>query len=72
MEYILGAISLITFILILFLPYFIARSRDHRFKTKIFWMNLLFGWTLIFWIPLIIYALVSDAKESTPEIKNVE
>ena len=70
MEYILGAISLIAFILILFLPFWIAHSRDHKYQKRIFWVNLLLGWTLIVWIPLIIYSLISNAKEL--EVKNVE
>jgi len=55
-------LGLILFALFMFLPTFIARSRNHKSKKTCFWINLLLGWTVIGWIPLLIWSLVSDPK----------
>jgi hypothetical protein len=52
---------LICLLLVMFLPYFIVRSRKHKNQTVVFWINLILGWTVIFWLPLLVYSLVSDA-----------
>lgn len=54
-------LGLICLILLMFLPFFIARSRKHKQKRAIFWINLLLGWTILIWLPLLVYSLVSDA-----------
>lgn len=40
-----------------FLPFYIAAYRHVNGLKLVFWFNLLFGWTFIAWILLIIVAL---------------
>jgi hypothetical protein len=54
-------IVLILLLLVMFLPTFIARSRNHKHKTVCIWVNLLVGWTIIGWIPLLVWSLMSKA-----------
>ena len=56
-------IVFVCMVLLYFLPFFIARSRNHKNTQTVFWINLLLGWVIIFWIPLIIYSLASDAQQ---------
>lgn len=53
---------IIAMTLIMFLPTFIASSRDHKYTKRCFWINLLLGWSVIAWLPLLIWSLVSKAK----------
>jgi Superinfection immunity protein len=45
------------------LPWTISIFRGLRNSTAIFWINLLLGWTLIFWI----VALVKSCRRIQPE-----
>lgn len=55
--YILAAIAY-------FVPFYIARYRRVNGQQIIFWFNLLFGWTLVAWIILIIAALSLNANHT--------
>lgn len=50
---------LVIFLLwIAFLPLWIARVRKHPHSLAIFLINLLLGWTLLFWLIALIWAFV--------------
>jgi hypothetical protein len=40
-----------------FVPYYIAWYRNVNGKQLVFWLNLLFGWTLVAWVLLIVVSL---------------
>lgn len=40
-----------------FLPYIIAERKNHHRKATIGLLNLFFGWTLIAWLLLLVWAL---------------
>lgn len=48
--------------LIIFLPTFIANARDHKNACECFWVNVFIGWTIIGWLPLLVWSLVSRSK----------
>ena len=48
-----------------FIPFYVASYRNVNGKNVIFWMNLLFGWTLIAWVLLIIAAFSVDNRNPT-------
>jgi hypothetical protein len=45
-----------------FLPTFVAAVRNSRHTFLIFVLNLLFGWTIIGWLVLLIWACVGEPK----------
>ncbi len=47
---------------IYFVPWGIARARAHHQSGKIFLLNLLFGWSGIGWIALLVYSLMTDSS----------
>jgi hypothetical protein len=53
-------------LLIMFAPTMIAFNRNLKRRWACFWINLLFGWTIILWIPLIAWSLLTSAIETTP------
>lgn len=60
----LGIGSLFTFCLwIAFLPLWIARVRKHPHSLAIFLINLLLGWTFLFWIVALIWAFVGKEEQ---------
>jgi len=49
-----------------FVPFYIASYRNVNGKQLVFWMNLLFGWTFIAWLLLIIVSLsLRSDKDNT-------
>ena len=51
-------------IAIYFLPYFVARRRQHVKRDLIFILNLFLGGTLIGWIVLMVWSLKGESKQS--------
>jgi len=49
---------------IMFSPTFIAYNRKLKRRFACFWINLLLGWTVIIWIPLLIWSLLTSAIET--------
>jgi len=47
-----------------FLPFLIARTRRTEHSRGIFWVNLLFGWTILGWFAALIWAV---AEKTMPE-----
>ena len=68
----LGAI--VAFLIIFFLPSFVAIGRGHPTSVGVFIVNLFFGWTAIGWVAAFIWACVSKPvpPPSEPTKKRVE
>jgi hypothetical protein len=49
-----------------FLPTFIAVIRANRHALLIFVLNLLFGWTIIGWFVLLVWAAVGEERSYGP------
>ena len=47
-----------------FLPWIVAKSRDHHNSLPIGLLNLFLGWTLIGWLGALIWATTSPAPRS--------
>lgn len=59
-------IDLVIFLLaicILFIPTFIAYNRKLKRRVACLVVNILFGWTIIVWIPLLIWTMLTSATE---------
>jgi len=52
---------LICSVYLYFVPSIIARERGHRNARAIFWLNLLFGWTLLGWAGAMIWAVINSS-----------
>lgn len=46
-------------LLLYFLPWVIALVRGHHDTTAIFFLNLLLGWTFLFWIIAFVWSLTA-------------
>ena len=58
----LFATALLLFLGIHFLPTFVAVVRQQRHAVLIFVLNILFGWTVIGWLVLLIWAAVGEER----------
>ena len=56
-------VTIILILLIMFIPTFIAYRRNLKRKFACFWVNLFLGWTIIVWIPLVAWAMLTSAIE---------
>ena len=60
MDDLANIISTVVFLAVLlafyFLPYFIARAKNHPNRRAIFWVNLLLSWSGVGWIVALIWA----------------
>ncbi len=56
------SILIATGVLVYFLPFYIAWFRRHHNKAGVFLINLLFGWTVIGWLGIFIYATLSSTS----------
>jgi hypothetical protein len=52
----MGAVMIIIFLLIYFIPAIVAGARGHRQSLAIFMLNLLLGWTCLGWVAAIVWA----------------
>lgn len=52
-----------------FLPWLIALGRGHNASVLIFLINLLLGWTLLFWIICLVWSLSSNTNQQVIVIK---
>ena len=60
----LDVLGFMLLIFLIFSPTLIAHHR-HLQKLKIlFIINLIAGWTVIFWIPLLAWCIISEKKEA--------
>jgi len=60
----LDLLMIVFFIAVMFAPTYIAYKRKLKRRFACFWINLLVGWTIIGWIPLIAWAALTSAIES--------
>lgn len=73
MDTINGLTWLVVILFIYFLPFMIAYSRNTVNKAAVFIINLLLGWTIIFWVVAIImsyWKTVNEAKLQEEFYKN--
>jgi Superinfection immunity protein len=63
-------ILIIVVIIGYFFPFYIALIRNHYRKVLIFLLNLIFGWSGIGWIALLIYSIASKPRKSYEEIRS--
>lgn len=61
-------IVIIAVLFIYFVPYSLAKKRNTVNKTVIFWINLLFGWTILGWC----FALLLASTSQTMASKEIE
>jgi cytoskeletal protein RodZ len=55
-----------------FLPGVIAGYRKHKHRTLITWLNLILGWTVLAWIGLLVWALMSEnTNDYTKQLINL-
>jgi len=50
---------LIFLIIFMFIPTLVARVRHIRHTTICFWINLLLGWSILFWLPLLAWTFLT-------------
>jgi hypothetical protein len=55
-EVIVGTLALCAAIYLYFIPFAIAYARRHKYTKSVFLFNLLFGWTGLGWIVLVVWA----------------
>jgi len=56
----LGIIIILIFIVMYFVPAFVAYKKKHKNKESIFMLNYLVGWTFIGWVFALVWALKKD------------
>jgi hypothetical protein len=59
----LELIAFVFVVFVMFIPTFVARSRHLARRDACFWINLFLGWTVIFWVPLLMWALLTNSVE---------
>ena len=62
-------IFLVLFIVLYFLPTIVASHRKHLSVNSIFVLNLFLGWSVIFWVISLVWALKNEPKKSLQELK---
>lgn len=50
-------------LVVVFAPTIVAWRRHLRNITTCFWINLLLGWSIFFWLPLLIYVILSNSTK---------
>jgi hypothetical protein len=55
------------FVVIYFIPTFVAASRKGKHHTAIFVINLFLGWTLLGWVGALVWAVVTPKEEGENE-----
>lgn len=64
-------LALLIFLLMYFLPTIIAFCRGHGSKLGIFAMNLILGWSVIFWVWSFIWSLSNKGVNNVTVINNM-
>lgn len=68
-----GFVLALLILIFYFLPAVIASERSAKHFGMIFFINLVFGWTVLGWIAALIWAIVEaplEPKQSTPAIRH--
>jgi hypothetical protein len=55
-QVVLGILVLCAILFLYFIPFAIAYSRRHKYTKTVFLLNLLFGWTGLGWIILLVWS----------------
>ena len=50
-------------LLVMFIPTFVAFKRNLKRRYACLVVNILFGWTILLWIPILIWSLLTSAVE---------
>ncbi len=61
MQNTIDVILLMLIVTLYLLPSLIAFARDNPRRNRVVFINLLFGWTLVAWIVLFLWALLTPA-----------
>ena len=56
------ALIVILLLVAYFLPFIIANHREHNNQLAIFLVNLLAGWSIIFWLVALIWAFTGNTR----------
>jgi Na+/proline symporter len=60
---VLGVVIVVVVIWVYFLPTIVARKRKHNDESAIFVLNLLAGFTILFWIVALVWANNDNTKK---------
>jgi threonine/homoserine/homoserine lactone efflux protein len=60
---VLGVIAVVAVIWVYFLPTIVSRNRKHNDASAIFVLNLLAGFTIIFWVIALVWACNDNTKK---------
>ncbi len=60
---VLGVIIVVVVFQVYFLPTIVARNRKHNDESAIFVLNLLAGFTIIFWVVALVWACNDNNKK---------
>ena len=66
-DLVIALVLIWVFLIIYFLPYSIARRRNHPNAGTIFWCNLLFGGTGWGWVICLVWATVQQVDTGTSQ-----
>jgi hypothetical protein len=61
-QIVLGVLVLCAAVYLYFVPFAIAYARRHKYTKTVFLLNLLFGWTGLGWIVLVVWAFAGQKK----------
>lgn len=48
--------------IVYFVPFLIANHRHHKNQVPIFFLNLIFGWTIIGWVGALVWASMAENR----------
>jgi len=55
---------LIFLIIFMFIPTLVGRARHIKHTVICFWINLFLGWSIIFWLPLLVWTFLTTDIET--------
>ena len=61
-QVVLGVLVLCAAVYLYFVPFAIAYVRRHKYTKTVFLLNLLFGWTGVGWIVLVVWSFAGQKK----------
>ena len=66
MDMIMGVLMILLAAGFYFLPGLIARARRHSRSDAVLFLNLIFGWTVIGWVALLVWAVIEKPAGARP------
>ena len=72
MDILYTLLAIYVFVIVYFLPTLItaARRKSSRYTTKMFVLNLLFGWTVIIWFAALVGTLRNEGPDEDSKEEN--